>query len=86
MGAHNIPAKLTDPNAVFPASGRSFYVEGVGFMLAWGTTVPADGATGYGKGCIFMHTDATDNTDVMYSNIGDEDTANFNAATVAADA
>lgn len=52
-------------------------------MLAAGTAVPADGATGYGTGCIFQHTDGGDGTS-LYVNEGDRDSANFNAITVAA--
>jgi hypothetical protein len=83
MGAHNIPAKLMDKNAVFPASGSAIFTA-KGPMIAWGTTVPADTAKGYPKGCIFIHTSAASNADLLYSNIGDETSADFNAITVAA--
>ncbi|MDO8303198.1 MAG: hypothetical protein Q7T18_08150 [Sedimentisphaerales bacterium] len=46
MGAHNIPAKLNDPNAVFPTSGKAMWIDGIGWMLAWGTTIPTNGTAG----------------------------------------
>jgi len=47
-----------------------------------GKTVPSDGATGYGTGCLFQHTDGGDGT-ALYVNEGDGNSANFNAITVA---
>jgi len=70
-----------------PASGKALLVPELdGQLLAWGDTVPADGATGYAPGCLFINTGLTDNTDSLYQNIGDAASANFNAVTVAADA
>lgn len=52
-------------------------------VLAGGATVPADAATGYATGCIFMHYDGGDGT-ALYVNEGTSASANFNAITVAA--
>ena len=49
MGAHNIPYKLESDQATFSADGRAWWASATGFMIAWGTTVPTTGATGYGK-------------------------------------
>jgi hypothetical protein len=68
---------LSGAMALNPATG--------GYMFAWGTTVPADGATGYSFGCIFIHVDGTNQTNALYTNIGSATSANFNAITVAAD-
>lgn len=82
-GSHNISDILGDGD--FPTTWKGLFIPGHGYMLAWGATVPADAATGYGKGCIFLHTDLTGETDAVYSNIGSTTSANFNAVTVAAD-
>lgn len=58
-------------------------VPGVGILLAYGATVPADAATGYATGCLFLHTDGGDATS-LYVNEGSDTSANFNAVTVAA--
>lgn len=56
-----------------------------GIMFTWGTSVPSDGETGYGSGCLFAHTDCSDQDDALYCNIGDESACNFNLVTVASD-
>lgn len=58
-----------------------------GKIFARGATVPSDEATGYAKGCLFIHSDATDDdeADTLYVNLGTVSDANFNAATIAAD-
>lgn len=54
-------------------------------LYARGATVPADASTGYAKGCLFVHTDNSDNSDILYVNIGTAASCNFNAITVASD-
>ena len=49
-------------------------------MYAEGTSVPADAATGYAKGCRFIKTDGGIAT-TEYLNDGDETSADFNALT-----
>ena len=51
-----------------------------GPMFASGTTVPSDGATGYGTGCIFQKTDGGAGT-ALYINEGNTTSADFNALT-----
>jgi len=63
----------------FPTSGKIMEVPGVGFMLAWGTTVPTDATTGYAPGCIFIHTDGSGYADVLYGNQGTKASCNFDA-------
>ena len=77
MGAHNIPDKLMNRQAEFPVGGRAIYVAGIGYMLGWGTTVPGDAATGYGKGCKFHHTDGAGGADLIYVNTGSRTSAAF---------
>ena len=55
---------------------------GVGTLMAYGATVPSDGATGYATGCLFLHTDGGDGT-ALYVNEGTSASADFNAITVA---
>jgi hypothetical protein len=54
-------------------------------VLAWGSDIPSNGATGYSKGCVFLDLGGTDQSNTLYCNIGDESSANFNAITVASD-
>jgi hypothetical protein len=51
-------------------------------MKAWGITVPADAAIGYGKGCDFIHTDGTSSGTLRYVNIGDRNSAKFRPVSV----
>lgn len=51
-------------------------------LLAFGTTVPADGHVGYATGCLFIHTDGGAGT-ALYCNEGTTASANFDAVTVA---
>lgn len=83
MPLHNIHDEIA--RGPLPESGRAFRTP-AGCLMGWGPTVPADGATGYAHGAIFHHTDGEDEEDALYVNIGDADSANFNAATVAGDA
>jgi hypothetical protein len=83
MAAHNIPAKLTDQNAVFPASGMIVNVVGNGFMYAWGPAAPTDGATGYGKGCIYQNSALTGVGNALYVNIGTSASASWKVVTIA---
>lgn len=72
----------SDLNAAhFPAEGRIGNIPGVGYLWAWGTTVPTDGETGYATGCLFQHTDGGNNT-ALYCNEGDTDSCDFNVVTV----
>ena len=82
MAAHNIPVKLQDKNAVFPISGKAMYVQGNGFMLAWGRGIPNAGITGYGKGCLYQNTSLTGVGDCMYVNIGSSVAASWKAITI----
>ncbi len=77
MGTHNIPDKLEDAQCIFSASGRAWQVDGVGFMIAWGTSVPT--GAGYGIGCTFMHTSAG----TVYTNTGTNLVASFAISTAA---
>ncbi len=80
MPPHNIPEKLKSPEAIFGTDGRMFNTgSGVSenFMFAWGTAVPTDGDTGYGKGCLFSHTDGADAQDLLYVNNGTNTSSAF---------
>ena len=81
MGIHNTPDKLK--RAHFPPTGRDSFIPGIGFMRAWGTTVPADGGTDYAPSCIFQKLDGSTLDTVLYINIGDKDSCNFDAAIMA---
>jgi hypothetical protein len=63
-------------NAVFPASGQDCYVDGVGYLRAWGITVPTDGESGYAPGCVFQHTDGSGES-AFYINQGTSSSCAF---------
>jgi len=68
------PAGVATPATIFKSED--------GIMIALGTSVPADAATGYGTGCLFLNTGGGDGT-ALYVNEGTTASANFNAVTVA---
>ena len=78
-----------EPAAVFPTVSVSTNVllaaSDGSVLMCQGALIDAAGA-GYATGCILINTEATDNTDTLYVNIGDTTTSNFNAMTIAADA
>ena len=51
-------------------------------VLASGNTVPADGASGYAKGCLFRDVNAAAGS-ILFCNEGDETSCDFDAVTVA---
>lgn len=55
---------------------------GEGVLLAFGITVPTDGAVGYATGCLFIHVDGGAGT-ALYVNEGTYASSDFDAATVA---
>ena len=79
MAQHNLPEWMQSQQADFPQNTRVIYIDTIGYIMAWGVTVPSDGATGYAKSCFFHHTDASGSTDAIYINIGDTDSANFDS-------
>lgn len=76
MGAHTLPNKLLAEN-MFPASSKGIHIDGYGYILAWGTTVPADASTGYAKGCLFLDLDGADIDHIWAINIGDKSSSDF---------
>ena len=69
--ANMLPAKAgaTTPKVIFESED--------GILLAYGTTVPADNATGYSPGCIFIHVDGSSASDLVFVNEGTKLLANF---------
>lgn len=55
---------------------------GLGSIIAWGNSVPADTASGYAPGCLFIHTDGGAGTD-FYVNNGSKTSSDFDLVTVA---
>lgn len=80
MHPTNFSGKLSMPE-MFAASGRILGTPG-GFLLGWGTTVPADATVGYATGALFIHTDGGAGT-ALYCNEGTEASSDFDAVTVA---
>jgi hypothetical protein len=54
-------------------------------IYARGAAVPSDASTGYAKGCLFVQEDATNQSNLLYANIGTAASCNFNLVTIAAD-
>jgi len=52
-------------------------------MLAYGTTVPTDGGSGYAKGCLFIDTDVATGTTGLNCNKGTNSSCAFTAVTQA---
>lgn len=73
---------MSKPLALQDGTGVIVSVPGIGILDAYGTTVPADNATGYATGCLFRHTDGGNGT-ALYVNEGTVAAADFNAASVA---
>lgn len=48
-------------------------------MLAFGTAIPTDGASGYAKNCLFIDTNATDLDLILFVNLGTPASCNFDA-------
>lgn len=62
----------------WPSSGEAFNITGVGYLFAWGTSVPADAtANKYAPGCLFLHTDGS-GEGVLYVNQGTYASCDFN--------
>ena len=57
-------------------------VPGVGILIAYGDTVPADTSVGYATGCLFMHTDGSTGT-CLYVNQGSNTSSAFAAFSMA---
>ena len=81
MPGHNIQALLE--NGEMESSGKLMNIPGVGYLLAFGITVPTDATAGYAPGCIFIHTDGGDGS-ALYVNEGTYASCDFNLITVAA--
>lgn len=60
-----------------PQTGQALHIPGKGFLVAWGTTVPADGSKNYATGCLFIKHDGGNNT-ALYVNEGTEASSDFN--------
>jgi hypothetical protein len=50
---------------------------GRGWVFGAGDTKPSDGVTGWATGCLFLDTNGTDADTILYLNIGDKTSANF---------
>lgn len=84
MSEYSITNELTNmvPFAAGTATPRAIITGEDGILLAYGTTVPSDTATGYAPGCLFIHVDGSAGT-MLYCNEGSKASADFDAVTVA---
>jgi hypothetical protein len=73
---------MSRPLNLHSADGVIAREDGGDILLAYGKTVPADGASGYATGCLFQHTDGGAGT-ALFVNEGTNTSANFDAANVA---
>jgi len=82
MAEHKLKELLqrTPNNLPDPATATGLInVPGHGYLLGYGDAVPTDAGTGWGKGCIFVHTDASTLDTTTFTNIGDTSSCNFDA-------
>lgn len=66
------PLSLADPTGLICESGE-------GILIAYGDTVPTDASTGYAPGCIFLKTNGSTHSTIVYANIGTKASSNFDA-------
>jgi len=64
--------------AAIYSRGRTYYIAGVGILFDHGTTVPTDGLADYAPGCVFQHTDGSDEG-CIYVNQGSLSSCSFKA-------
>lgn len=77
-------SKPVFPHAAFPQGGAVIALNDLGLpAVMCGATVPSDATAGYGIGCIFIHSDGSGETDVLYKNVGTAASCNFDALTSA---
>lgn len=65
--------------APFPETFRGFLRNGADVMLGWGDTVPVNGSSGYGKACLWLHTDGGTDDTILYCNNGTSASSTFAA-------
>lgn len=71
-------SKPVTPHAAFPQGGQVISMNDLGLpAIVCGATVPTDATAGYGVGCIFIHSDGSGETDVLYKNVGTASSCNF---------
>ena len=70
MSANSILDKLRQ---VFSDTGAG------GKLFGFGTVVPVDGAAGWALGAVFIHTDGSGASDLLYQNIGTVSSCNFDS-------
>lgn len=68
---------MSQKHAIQDATGVVETLPGVGIMQAVGTTVPTDGAAGFGPGCLFQKTNGSLGTQ-LYINEGTATSCDFN--------
>lgn len=73
------------PHAAYPPGGMLIALNDLQQpAVVCGATVPTDATAGFGKGCIFIHTDGSGGNDVIYTNVGSVTSCNFDPLTNAA--
>lgn len=75
---------MHDASGVFATDERGDIL----LLIHRGSNDPAtdlDSSEGYAKGCIAINANSSDESDLLYANIGDNSSANFNLVTVAGD-
>jgi hypothetical protein len=84
MSVHNLPNQLSSATLdTKTGTERGFLFDQTlnGYILGAGTTVPSDAATGWAKGCLYIHTDGAGLDTSLYINVGSGTSANFDAMT-----
>lgn len=84
MSKYKIASDLHDmvPGGAGTATPKVIFKSEDGILLCYGITKPADEATGYAPGCIFIDIDGSSSTTVIAVNIGSKASANFDYLTI----
>ena len=53
-----------------------------GHLWRWGIGVPANGSTGWVKGCFYIDTNGASASTILYFNTGDTDSSTWTALTI----
>lgn len=73
---------MSTPAAQHSAVTTIHSIPGFGIVHAAGTGVPADGETGFAKGCLFQKILGADEDAFLFLNVGTITSANFDAINV----
>lgn len=82
MQLHNLQDALERaPFSALDDPIKMFLIPGHGHMFGIGSSLPSDGATGWGKGALFIHRSGADADNLVHENSGDNTSSTFVSVT-----